>query len=419
MNVLADAWSWLIAMGVLIIFSGLFSGGEAAMFSLHARDRRALARGGTSGRMTVSLLKQPERLLSAILFWNLLVNMTYFGIAAIIGARLEASAAAGRSAAVIFTVVSLLTIIFFSEMLPKSFAVLAPVRVSVVFAPALTLAVRIVSPILPLLQVINLAASRLIWPTFEAEPELELSDIEQAIELGTDDAALAQRERLALRGLVGMAETRAVELMRPRSKLRTASFPLDSSLLLEGIPPGGYLMIAESDEDLITASVGFRMLRPSQIDDLESAAEPVIYVPWSARVAQVFDQLHDEDRSVAVVVNEFGEAIGALSAEDILRSVLALRDSGDDSIQQLGPEHFRMTGWVSLRSLVKQLDLDVPEEHTATVGGYLQRHNERRPRAGDTAPLGPFELKVVDEFEEVVWIEVQRAEAADAEEESS
>ncbi len=194
----------------------------------------------------LELLEDPERLLSAILFWNLLINMTYFAIAAIIGARLELDETAGRTVAIVFTMLSLLAIIFFSEMLPKSVAVLAPMRLSVLVGPPLSLAVRMVSPVLPLVAVTNLAASRLIWPTFEPEPEIDLADIERAIELGTDDAALLQRERMALRGLVEMAETRVSELMRPRSKLWLCSDPSDRSVVAEDMPPSGYLMVTDA-----------------------------------------------------------------------------------------------------------------------------------------------------------------------------
>ncbi len=408
---LVRAWPWLVAMSVLILVSGFFSGSEAALFSLHVRDRRRLARRGITGQMAANLLRDPERLLSAILFWNLLVNMCYFGIASIVGAQLESSESV-RGTTIAFTAISLLAIIFFSEMAPKSLAVLDPVRFSMLISPTLTFAVKIVHPILPLLKVANLIASRLVWPSLQPEPEIELADIERAIELGTDDAALAQRERRALRSLVGLAETRAVEVMRPRGRLKICPAPIDHAVLREGAPPGGYLMLTESDDTVITAAIGLRTLRPSQVDALQSAAEPVIYAPWSARVAQVLDELNEENRSVAVIVNEFGEAIGALTVDDILRDVLSPSAGGDseDTIRQLGPDRYRLPGSVSLRVFVKQLGLETPEEPSVTVAGYLQRHNERRPRLGDTAALGPFELIVVDESEHGVWIEARLVE---------
>ncbi|MCP4943393.1 MAG: DUF21 domain-containing protein, partial [Planctomycetaceae bacterium] len=71
MNWITDVWLWLLAMGILIMFSALFSGSETAMFSLTQRNLKSLARGGVGGRITATLLRDPEHLLSAVLFWNL------------------------------------------------------------------------------------------------------------------------------------------------------------------------------------------------------------------------------------------------------------------------------------------------------------------------------------------------------------
>lgn len=413
MSWVAEAWPWLPAMGVLILLSALFSGSEAALFSLNHRARKSLGRAGAGGRTAAKLLKQPERLLSAILFWNLLINMTYFAIAAIVGGRLELDESAGPSVAFVFTAVSLLALIFFSEMLPKSVAVLAPIKISSLISPPLALAVRAVSPILPLVAKTNMAASRLIWPNFEPEPEIDLADIERAIELGTDDAALLQRERMALRGLVEMAETRVSELMRPRNKLWTCTDTSDPNIVVDGIPAGGYLMVTNQRGDMIIKAIGVRTLRPSQLDDLESACELVIYVPWSALVSQVLDQLNAEGRSVAVVVNEFGELAGAVSLDDILHFVLAPRSDDDFasqwSIQELGTEHYRVSGSVSVRSLTKRLGIETSGEGITTLAGHIQRYNGRFPRPGDTAPLGRFQLNVVSQTDDGLLIDVVRA----------
>ncbi|MEM6780001.1 MAG: transporter associated domain-containing protein, partial [Planctomycetota bacterium] len=249
------------------------------------------------------------------------------------------------------------------------------------------------------------------WPSFEAEPEIELTDIERAIELSTDDAMLMRRERMTLQALVGMADTRVDELMRPRSKLLIETPPLRRFSIPDGSPPGGYLLVGEpkdSTGQTILGSVALRLLRPSQWDDLDSALEPVIHVPWSARVSQVFDQLDSADVNVAIVVNEFGEVVGALSVDDILGGVLASRNRKDepaDQIQTIGGNHFRMPGSTSLRALARRLNVSLPEERTATVAGHLQRHNERVPRVGDVAPLPPFELVVTEEDADGVWIE--------------
>ncbi|MCC9599802.1 CNNM domain-containing protein [Stieleria sp. JC731] len=407
-------------MAILIVLSALFSGSEAALFSLGARDRRRLRRGGVGGRIAHRLLEDSELLLSAILFWNLLINMTYFAIASIVAGKLEADPNAGTSVAAAFTISSLLVIIFFSEMLPKSIAVLAPGKASILLAPPMGMAVRLIGPILPIVRTSNLLAGRLLWPTFQPETEIDLADIERAVELGTDDAALLARERLALRSLVEIADMRASELMRPRSKLKLVEPPLIRESVFEGPIPGGYVIVTDDEGDRMVGTVAVRLLRPSQMDHFEQYVEPVIYVPWSAPVARVLSQLNEQDISVAVVVDEYGDGIGALSIDRIFRRMLAPQhDQFDeatvsDAIEVCAPDRYRVSGGVSLRQFSKRLGVDTPEGSIATVAGFIQRHNERLPRLGDEAILGGFRLTVIEQDDERVRIEAQRIQADDA-----
>ena len=69
---------------------------------------------------TAATMQQPDRLLSAVLFWNLVINMIYFTISARVGMQLE-NHEDGSGWGVLFAVGSVA--IFFSGMFPKSFAV--------------------------------------------------------------------------------------------------------------------------------------------------------------------------------------------------------------------------------------------------------------------------------------------------------
>lgn len=401
---------WLAPMFALILLSAFFSGSEAALFSLRARDRKALARGPVGGRVALRLLEDPERLLSAVLFWNLMINMTYFAIASIVGAKLEAS---GPAAMAIFTIGSLVSIIFFSEMLPKSIAVLSPRSFSRFAGPPLVLAVQVLTPVLPIVRAANTLTRRLLWPGFEPERDLEVSDIERAIELGTGDAALAARERAALRQLVQLATTRVDEWMLPRNLLELHRRPVTRESLAGGVPNMGYVLIAEPESDEITAAIAVRTLRPSQLDDLEGATEPVLYVPWSATVADTFDTLQAGDRHVAAVVNEFGETVGVLTVEMILEGILRLQagrpSDSEMPFEQLDAGRWRVAGMTSARWVAEQIGADPPEGRNVTMAGLIQQANERFPREGDSCRWGRFELYVLPPEEQSP--EEQRPEA--------
>ena len=125
-----DTLLLLSAMFCLLIGSGFFSASEAALFYLKPNIRRGLRNGSPSEQAAAILLRNPDRLLSAVLFWNLLINISYFTISSIVALRLEQDSRLGQSWSIAFAAVSLLTIIFLSEMLPKSLAVLKPLAIT-------------------------------------------------------------------------------------------------------------------------------------------------------------------------------------------------------------------------------------------------------------------------------------------------
>lgn len=421
---------WLFPMAALVVMSAFFSGSEAALFSLRPRDRRALQRGSAAARSAVRLLENPERLLSAILFWNLLVNMLYFGIVSIVGARLEQDPEIGHTAAITFTIASLLTIIFFSEMLPKSIAVIAPVRLASIIGPILTVAVQMISPVLPAVSFVNLLARRLIWPGFQPEPDLDLSDIERAIDFGTEDAALAARERGMLQQLVQMTDTRVGEWMRPRSQLQLETLPARNKTgkpvpvpLPPSMPADGYRLFTEPGGEEVVSAVATRLLRPNQLDDISAVIEPVLYVPWSSNVATAFDQMLQQNRQVAAVVNEYGETIGILTQDDIVGQILSgeehtrhAADGAGQAARQLAPGLWHASGSTSARWLAKRLDIPLPEGRTVTLAGLMQRLNERVPRLGDTCDWEGYRLTVIEDDQNGrLQIEVQHQSHQDAE----
>ncbi len=402
MDVLTELLPWLIAMVVLIACSGFFSASEAALFSLRLRDRERLARGGSSQQMAARLLRDPDRLLSAVLFWNLVVNMVYFAIVSVIGLQLERDPSVGHTYPAVFSVVSLLALIFFSEMFPKSLGVLANRKLASLMGTPLTIAVRMIDPIMPGLRFVNLLSRRMIWPGFKSEPYLEVSDLERAIALSTSDAKLVAQEQAALRNIVLLSDIRADEWMRPRTQFLTFRPPVALAELNGKMTPSGYMLITEPDSEEVESAIHLKELFDVPRERLEHYAEPVIYVPWCATVADALQEMQRRNRQVAAVVNEYGETIGILTFEDVLDTVFNYSPSrsrlllDQKPIHDLGPGMWLVAGVTPLRRLSRYLDLQLPTSKNVTVGGVIQEQLGKLAEENDVCSWGPFRMKVLE-----------------------
>lgn len=400
MDLLIEYAPPLAAMGVLVLCSAFFSSSEAALFYLSRPERRKLAAGSRPQRIAAGLLAEPDRLMTAVLFWNLVVNVAYFTIASIISIQLRGSGQ--TTVAGTFAVGSLLVIIVFSEMLPKSLAVLRPHGLAGLVAIPLAATVRLLDPVLPGLRLANLLSRRLLLPRFRPEPYLRVGDLERAVQLSTSDAALLEQEQRVLQNLVLLSEIRADELMRPRIQFLSFRPPVSLVDLKGRMPRSGYLLVTEPDSDEVAAAIPLRSLSNIPSEHLEYHAEAVVYVPWCTTVAQALEVMQQRDRQVAAVVNEFGETIGILTFDDVLETIFGRSPSRSQRllermpIRPVAPGTWHVTGMTSLWRLVRHFGVQRPPSKSVTVAGVVQEVLERLPQTGDQCRWGPFQLKVLD-----------------------
>jgi CBS domain containing-hemolysin-like protein len=391
---------YFLPMIALTAATAFCSCSEAALFSLQAEDRRKLQRGNAAQRTAVELLYRPDRLLTAILFWNLLFSFGFFVVGSYVEHELHDQGRARESFVVMAA--SLFVMIAFGEMLPKTVGVQQPRLIASVVSLPLTGLVRTLDPLMPFFTTANNLLQRIFLPRIEREPYLEISDLERAIELSTKDAKLAELEQSALRNLVLLSELSAEELMRPRNQYELYQAPVHLEQLHGELPPGGHLLITEEESEDVSAAIPLKQLAAIPRHHLEQFAQPVVYVPWCATVASILEELRRQQREVAAVVNEYGETIGIVTLEDIMETIFeedssrSARLLATSSIVPAGKDCFLVTGITNLRRLSRHFDVPLEASRSVTVAGILQEQLQRIPTAGDELVWSGFHFVVLE-----------------------
>lgn len=430
-------------MVVLGSVSACFSAAEAAFFSLRKQDLDELSRSGTRGRLVVRMLRDAERLLTAILFGNLLVNILYFTLSSLVTLSWQHRGAAEEASGL--ATASVLALIFFSEMLPKSLAVHRPKQYAGLLAPLVWLSIELASPFLPIFRQSVIVIRRIAWPSFRPEPYLQVRDLERAVQSSRDRGAILEQEQKVLQNLVELSALRAEEVMRPRTGVRRFHRPLTFAALGHELPPSGYFLIVEGEEEAFTKALPPAQLvawyakraegeglAPTQggamqdahpptpqlddaTQDLAESADPVAYVPWNAPASVALQTLVEEHRSVAAVVNEYGETIGIITADDLLVRIFSSASSRSEVLQKrrpiqlVGPNIWHVTGLANVQRVARYFGMDFPKVASLTIGGVIHEKLGRRPREGDQCHWGPFLLKVLQMGRHgVLLVEMQR-----------
>ena len=111
-------------------------------------------------------------------------------------------------------------------------------------------------------------------------------------------------------------------------------------------------------------------------------------------------QLQAAGNPIAVVVDEYGGAIGVVTIEDLLETIVGdIDDEYDDEpspIRAERPGVWRVEARTSVAKINQELDLGLAEsDEYETIGGLLIEHMRHIPERGATLTLGNVTIEVV------------------------
>jgi len=385
-----------------MLASGFFSSSETALFYLSHDELRAFRMGRARERLVAHLLSEPDRLLTAILFWNLVINLTYFALSIIVTHALANSDQATLAGA--FGLGSVFGIILLGEVMPKSFAVVFRLGWAKTVSWPLAAAVRVLDPIIPKLATLTRILRRTFWPDLRREPYLNADDLERAVEASKLSEDVVRQERQLLHNILDLSEITVEEVMRPRGTFFAAQAPLSLSDFKGEVPPGDYVAIYAEGSDEIVGAVPLATFSHIPAENLDGAAEQVPCVPWCADLAYTLQLLREQFAGMGSVVNEYGETIGIVLEDDILDTVLMAQPSRArrvlerEPVLEVSPGKYHVEGITTLRYLSKRLGIeyDPAEEDFVTVVGMMHEELEHLPAVGDLCQWRGYQVKVID-----------------------
>jgi CBS domain containing-hemolysin-like protein len=262
----------------------------------------------------------------------------------------------------------------------------------------------VLDPILPKLAQLTRVARRTFWPHIRREPHLDADDLERAVEASKLSEDVVRQERLLLHNILDLSEITVEEVMRPRGTYFSAASPLSLSTFHGEVPPGDYVAILGEDAEEIEGAVPLASFSHIPEHHLDEAAETVPYVPWCADLASTLQLLREQYAGMGAVVNEYGETIGVVLAEDILDTVLLAQPSrarrllDREPVLEVSPGKYHVEGITTLRYLCKRLGMeyDPDEEEFVTVVGMMHEELEHLPAVGDACQWRGYQVKVIE-----------------------
>ena len=318
----------LISVILAITVSALCSVCEAVLYSISASQVEMLKKSGDQTAFHLQKLRADiDEPITAILTLNTIANTVGAAVAGASAARLF-----GDQNFILFSGTFTLSILIFSEILPKTIGVTYAYKLAPFITYPLLLMVVILKPIVWLCRSITR-----ILPQKD-EDSISAKEIQTIAALSLESGDIEEDEEKVINNIIELKNKIVREVMTPR----TVTFSLNE-----------HITVGEATTMVTELSSHSRMplfdTEPNDVsgivmrkDILQAAAEgknklklsvyshPVHFVPETAPLNRILVDFFDRRQHLFVVVDEYGTVTGIISMEDVLEEIVG-REIIDES----------------------------------------------------------------------------------------
>jgi len=395
---------------ILLLLSAFFSSSETALTRARRVRLRILSEQGSSGAKSAEqLLKEPERMLSAILLGNNFVNFAASSLTAAVFV-----AAFGEAGIVYATIAMTVIVVIFAEVLPKTIAVAYAEGIACHVATPLQWLLRLFHPIIfMLMYAINLM-KRIFRVPLHHETGFSHQELATMVDMSAESGLLDDAREQMLASSLSLHEIPVKQLMTPRKDI----IMLDANLSVSACqklalkkPHSRYPVFLEQSDNII-GIIHLRELIKLAASD-ETLAHTVIWKtpPYTPANRHALSQLFDfqgKRQHMAIVVDELGDIEGLITLEDILEEIVGdiVDESDIPSSSESWPQpdgSLVVTAMANVHDINQEMDGDLPESGATTIGGLMVHTLGEQPENKLSLPIHSMRLEILSIEER--WIQ--------------
>ncbi len=218
----------------------------------------------------------------------------------------------------------------------------------------------------------------------------------------TDNSEDVDSEIQIFQNALEFSNVKAREVMIPRNEIIAVEIDENPKKLIELFTKTGLskiLVYKESNDDIVGYVHSFEMFkRPEHISDI---LRSVIFVPETVHVKEVLNNLIKKQKSIAVVIDEYGGTSGMMTVEDIVEELFGeIEDEHDPVIlveEEIAENIYKFSARHEVDYLNEKYKINIPKSDSyETLGGYIMNHAEEIPEANTSFVIDHFKIKIME-----------------------
>ncbi|QIK81343.1 HlyC/CorC family transporter [Lysobacter sp. HDW10] len=403
----------------LIILNAFFAMSEMAVMTSRKSRLKQMSITSRGAAKALALANNPESFLSAVQLWITLLSLMigFFGGETIgdqIAEPLKNFPMLAPHAHLIGVIVGFIVMLFafglLGELVPKRLGTIAPERIASVAAYPIEFFAIIVKPLVDLLSVSTRGIIKLVGMAGVNEQQITEEEIQMLVSEGHEQGVIDDDERNMMTRVLRLGDRTAESLMTPRTRIiwldSEAEFEENFGIMRQ-TPFSRYPVYRGSDADVLGVLEVKSLLdnlgeaRPALFQELREA----LFVSESTQAMKLLEIFREEQQSLALVVDEYGDVTGMVTVSDVMGAVTGRLQSAEHSDAETMVVQREDGSWLvdgslpidEVRELVGSNKLPLEDEHDFhTAAGFAIAWFGRIPHVGESFEWHQWRYEVVD-----------------------
>ena len=390
---------WLT--GLCLLATMFFSAAEMAFIAANRVRLRHLAEEGSPiAARYLEDFRRPERVLSTAM-----MGVTIAHIVAGTALTFALLPSLGGLAWIVTTFALTPLMLVFGEIIPKAIAREWATSLILRLYGPLTWASRVLVPfVLVANTIVNAVLRAFGGPRADTRQFVSREELKALLQLEPGEVSVSTQEAEMIDKIFDLGEKTVREIMVPLVDvvaLPATAHPDDAVRLVAERGFSRLPLFTDRVFNLIGFVTAMDLLRRgAQAPDLRSIMRPATYAPETKRIDALLREMQKGRIQLAVVVDEYGGAVGIVTIEDILEQIVGeIEDEHDRTpatVERLPDGSYRVAGRVSIDELNGSLDWELPKGDFETVAGLVLSTVNRIPAVGEVFQVNRYTFTVLE-----------------------
>jgi len=236
----------------------------------------------------------------------------------------------------------------------------------------------------------------------------EVEDLISTLKNASEREIIEPNTFSMLEGVLNVRETRAKDVMVPRSQMITIAKDMPLQEIVPIVTKSGHSrfpVIGDNKDEVIGILLAKDLIAhgfgtAQKTFNISSMLRPAMFIPEGKRLNVLLQDFRVNNNHMAIVVDEYGRITGLISIEDVLEQIVGeIEDEHDtNTTPSISPQTdgiYTVKALTSLEEYNDYFESELAEEGVETIGGLVMRTLGHLPKRGETVNIGPFHFTVL------------------------